>query len=424
MCKIALKNNNKKPSYEIQDIFNKYSDEYKLNHKLTSIQKKAITDICNCRTLKLGFNARECSDCKNIEFSYNSCRNRNCPKCQGQKRFQWVQDRLKTTLAVPYYHTVFTVPNQLFDIAIFNQKIFYDLLFKCSSDTLKQFAQDLKWWDFKEKLGQTCDSMSQGKPSASKPNIKLSFFGILHTWGQTLVYHPHIHFIVAGAGIIKNEIVEPKYNSKFLFPVKAMSKVFRGKLIQGIKKAYYLNKLELDDRFSDSRFFESFIDNIVNRKWVVYSKSQFQSSVKIVEYMSRYTHRTAVSNSRIISIDNNIIRFKYKDYKDNSKQKIMKLSADEFIKRFLYHIPPKRYFRIRYYGKIQKLSTIKNKKIIINNTIEDNEKLPNINKPKCKKCQCTKSEVIVVVNGINKVVQGLMTPNILDLKKEIISLQK
>jgi len=416
---------NKKPYYEIQDIFNLYADDYIKNNKITTEQKRAITSIVNCRTSALGYNARQCSDCKNIEFSYNSCRNRNCPKCQGQKRFQWIKDRMKTTLDFPYYHTVFTVPNQLFDIAIFNQKIFYNLLFKCASDTLKQFAQELKWWDLK----------NTDYNDDNKPDIKLSFFGILHTWGQTLVYHPHIHFIVAGAGIINDEIIEPKYNSKFLFPVKAMSKVFRGKLIQGIKKAYYKNELQLDNRFYNVGFFENFIDNIVNRKWVVYSKSQFQSSAKIVEYMSRYTHRTAISNSRIISIsqtthrdstslhDNNIIRFKYKDYKDNSKQKIMKLTANEFIKRFLYHIPPKRYYKIRYYGVSQKLSTIKNKKVIIQNhtkeNIQEQNSLIKPTKPKCKKCQCTISEVIVVVNGDNKIVQGLMTPTILNLKKEI-----
>ena len=394
-----------KPYYEMQDIFNLYANEYKLNHKLTSEQKRAITDISNCRTSKLGYNAKQCSNCKDIEFSYNSCRNRNCPKCQGQKRFQWIQERLKRTLDVPYYHTVFTVPNQLFDIAIYNQKIFYNLLFKCSSDTLKQFAQNTKYWDM---------SHIQYDQN-SKQNIKLSFFGILHTWGQTLVYHPHIHFICAGAGLINDEIIEPKYNSKFLFPVKAMSKVFRGKLIQSIKKVYYSNSLQLDKRFDDTRFFESFIDNIVNRKWVVYSKSQFKSSTKIVEYMSRYTHRTAIANSRILSIDNNIIRFKYKDYKDNHKNKTMKLKASEFIKRFLYHIPPKRYYRIRYYGVIQKLSTIKNKKIII----KDNKTSQNQNKLKCKKCKCETSEIVVVVNGVNKVVQGVMTPNILDIKQKV-----
>ena len=409
MCKIT-KDPDTKLSYELQDIFNLYADDYIKNHKLTSIQKRAITDIRNCRTSTLGYNIKECCKCGNLEFSYNSCRNRNCPKCQGLKRFQWIEDRLKTTINVPYYHTVFTVPNQLFSIAIYNQKIFYDLLFKSASDTLKLFAKDSKWWNMQE-IEYDEDN---------KPKIDLAFFGILHTWGQTLVYHPHIHFIVAGAGIIGNDkIVEPKYNSKFLFPVKAMSKVFRGKLIEGIKKAYYANKLKLDKEFCNKKYFESFIDNVVKRKWVVYNKSQFSTSQKIVEYMSRYTHRTAISNSRIISIQNNTVRFKYKDYKDNNKIKIMKLTSDEFIKRFLYHILPQRYYRIRYYGAVQRLSCINHEKIV---TIKNNENPINPDKPskpKCKKCQSTKSETILVINANKKVVQGFMTPKILALKKEI-----
>jgi len=251
-------------------------------------------------------------------------------------------------------------------------------LFKCASDTLKQFAKELKWWDI--------DTSKYNENNI--PDINLSFFGVLHTWGQSLVYHPHIHFIVASAGIINNDtIVDSKYKSKFLFPVKAMSKVFRGKLIQGIKKAYYKYELYLNNDMKNSLQFENFI--------------------------------TAISNSRIISINNNIIRFKYKDYKDSSKEKIMKLSANEFIKRFLYHIPPKRYFRIRYYGKIQKLSAIDNKKIIIQSQEKINNKQNNKDKPQCKKCKNTKSETILVVDKYNKVVQGIMTPTILNLKKKI-----
>ncbi len=407
MCKIAEKPNFK-PNYELKDIFKLYADDYIKNNSLTPVQKKAITDISTCRTSALGYNARECCDCKNIEFSYNSCRNRNCPKCQGQKRFKWIEDRLKTTIDVPYYHTVFTVPNQLFNIAIYNQRIFYDLLFKSASDTLKLFAKNSKYWNMQD----------IEYSDANIPKIDLAFFGILHTWGQTLVYHPHIHFIVAGAGIIGQRIVEPKYNSKFLFPVKAMSKVFRGKLIEGIKKAYYSHELELNGSFTDSKYFESFIDNVVERKWVVYSKSQFKSSHMIVEYMSRYTHRSAISNSRIISIQNNTITFRYKDYKDDSKIKTMKLETDEFIKRFLYHIPPRRYYRIRYYGAIQRLSKIKNNKIITTEIKDDQTNPDKPTKPKCKKCQSNNSQTLVVVNGNQKVVQGLMTPKILALKKE------
>jgi len=237
--------------------------------------------------------------------------------------------------------------------------------------------------------------------------------GILHSWGQTLVYHPHIHFVVAGGGIMGNTMLKPKYNSKFLFPVKAMSKVFRGIFIDRLKKAYYGGKLSLNKEFENSKFFENYIDNLVSRKWVIYMKSQFKSCTKIVEYMARYTHKSAIANSRIISIDNNTIRFKYKDYKDDSKTKIMKLSSDEFIKRFLYHIPPKRFFRIRYYGAIQRVAKIEGIK-----TIEIKPQHKKV-KPKCKKCKCEDIQIVVVIDRYKRVVQGLMTQAILTQKEEI-----
>jgi len=404
MCKIQEPSNQKKdyrPKYELQDIFKLYGDDYTTRHKLNAMQLKAIRDISECRTSAMGYNASECSDCKNIEFAYNSCRNRNCPKCQGDKRYDWIEKRLKTTLDVSYYHTVFTLPNQLFEIAIYNQKIFYDILFKSSSDTLKQFAQNLKWWDVDE---ATLESV--------KPKVDLAFFGILHSWGQTLVYHPHIHFVVAGGGIVGDKLLQPKYNSKFLFPVKAMSRVFRGIFVKRLKQAYYDGSLEVHDELKDTRLFESYIDNLVSRKWVIYMKSQFKSSAKIVEYMARYTHKSAIANSRIISIDNNTIRFKYKDYKDSSKSKIMKLSSDEFIKRFLYHIPPKRFFRIRYYGVIQKLKKLTNIKII---EIKPQQAK---HKPKCKKCKCEDIKTVVVVDRYVRVVLGVMTPTIQTKREE------
>lgn len=405
MCKIqelSDENRSYKPKYEMQDIFRLYGDDYIARHKLNSMQLKAIRDISMCRTSAMGYNASECGNCKNIKFAYNSCRNRNCPKCQGDKRYDWIEKRLQTTLDTPYYHTVFTVPNQLFEIGIYNQKIFYEILFKSSADTLKQFAQNLKWWDVDETtLGD------------EKPKIDLAFFGILHSWGQTLVYHPHIHFVVAGGAIIKNSLVQPKYKSKFLFPVKAMSKVFRGIFISQLKRAYYDGRLEVHEELKDSRLFENYIDNLVSRKWVIYMKSQFKSSQKIVEYMARYTHKSAIANSRIISIDNNTIRFRYKDYKDSSKTKVMKLSSDEFIRRFLYHIPPKRFFRIRYYGVIQKLKKLDNIK-----TLEIQPQQKQL-KPKCKKCKCSDVQTVVVIDKYERVVLGLMTPSIVKQREEI-----
>ena len=207
-------------------------------------------------------------------------------------------------------------------------------------------------------------------------------------------------------------LLKPKYNSKFLFPVKAMSKVFRGIFIAKVKKAYYDGNLEVHNELKNPNYFENYIDNLVSRKWVIYMKSQFKTSTKIVEYMARYTHKSAIANSRIISIDNNTIRFRYKDYKDNSKNKIMKLSSDEFIKRFLYHIPPKRFFRIRYYGAIQRLKRLNNIKTIEIKPQHIKEK------PKCKKCKCKDIQTVVVVDRYKKVVQGLMTPDILSQKKE------
>lgn len=405
MCKIqelSDENRSYKPKYEMQDIFRLYGDDYIARHKLNSMQLKAIRDISMCRTSAMGYNASECGNCKNIKFAYNSCRNRNCPKCQGDKRYDWIEKRLQTTLDTPYYHTVFTVPNQLFEIGIYKQKIFYEILFKSSADTLKQFAQNLKWWDVDETtLGD------------EKPKIDLAFFGILHSWGQTLVYHPHIHFVVAGGAIIKNSLVQPKYKSKFLFPVKAMSKVFRGIFISQLKRAYYDGRLEVHEELKDSRLFENYIDNLVSRKWVIYMKSQFKSSQKIVEYMARYTHKSAIANSRIISIDNNTIRFRYKDYKDSSKTKVMKLSSDEFIRRFLYHIPPKRFFRIRYYGVIQKLKKLDNIK-----TLEIQPQQKQL-KPKCKKCKCSDVQTVVVIDKYERVVLGLMTPSIVKQREEI-----
>jgi len=386
----------------------RYSTEI-LDHYTMAL--KAIRDISTCRTSAMGYNASECNDCKNMEFApqghffqgtYNSCRNRNCPKCQGDKRYDWIEKRLKTTLDTPYYHTVFTVTNQLFEIAIYNQALFYEILFKSSADTLKLFGNNMKWWDIDESLHKD-----------KKPKIDLAFFGILHSWGQTLVYHPHIHFVVAGGGIAGDTMLQPKYKSKFLFPVKAMCRVFRGIFIKRVKKAYYDGRLEVHDELKDTRLFENYIDNLVSRKWAIYMKSQFRSCSKIVEYMARYTHKSAIANSRIVSIDNNTIRFKYKDYKDNAKTKIMKLSSDEFIKRFLYHIPPKRFFRIRYYGAIQRVAKTQGIK-----TIEIKPWRKKV-KPTCRKCKREDIQTVVVVDKYKKVVQGLITPKILTQKKEI-----
>ena len=321
-----------KTGHELADIFRLYGEAYRLSHKLTSEQLKAMHDIEFCRTMVFGHHVDKCDKCGHLEKGFNSCRNRNCPKCQSSVQMQWVQDRLDNLLPVPYYHVVFTLPNQVFPIAIYNQKLVYDLLFASVAATLKTFGRDEKW------LG-----------------ADIGFTAVLHTWGQTLVHHPHIHIIIPAGGLnADGEWIAAEYGERFLFPKDALADVFQGKFIAGLKKLYYDGELELPgslaERFADVDEFEGWIDTLVTHRWVAHIESPMIGPEAVVRYLGRYTHRTAIGNSRILSIDNGQISFKYKDYADDNKQKVMTLSADDFITRFLYHIPPKGYHRIRHFG--------------------------------------------------------------------------
>ena len=321
------------PKNEVADIFNLYGEEYRQNHKLSTEQLKAIYAICHCRTAEYGFHADVCDNCGHIEKAYNSCRNRHCPKCQGIAKRKWVEARIDELLPVAHHHATFTLPNQISVLSLHNQKLIYDLLFNSASQTLLVFGDDPKW------LG-----------------AKTGFYGILHTWGQTLWPHVHLHFIVPAGGLTDDgKWIEPKYKGTFLFPVKALSKVFRGKFIEGLKEAYYAGELVLPDNLNikDDDEFEQWIDLLVSKNWVVNSKPPFSGPEEVVRYIGRYTHRIAISNHRIISIADGQICFSCKDNKEKDKSKIWKemtLPADQFIKRFLWHVLPKRYHRIRHYG--------------------------------------------------------------------------
>ncbi len=338
---------NTRPKHEVADVFRQYLPYYLRNHSLSLQQFKVAKAIMACRTSALGGHIRECNngDCDHEDQSYNSCGDRHCPKCQGTARTKWLKKRLRELLPAHYYHVVFTIPHLLNTLVLYNKTLFYDILFAASSQTLKELSSNPVY------LG-----------------AKMGFLGILHTWGQTLVGHPHIHYIVPGGGVAvdndgNEQWIELPKKDKFLFPRKVMADVFRGKFIELLKKAYYSGQLTLPDtqaELNDARLFEMFIDQVVNRRWNVFAKQPFSGPAEVLLYIGRYTHRAAISNHRVLSIDNGKVTFEYKDYKDEAKLKTMTLPAQEFIRRFLLHILPKGYHKIHMYGFLANSCRAKN----------------------------------------------------------------
>jgi hypothetical protein len=321
-----------RPRFEVADIFRRYGAAYRAKHKLSVQQHKVMRAIEVCRTAVLGGHIDKCDTCDYTDESYNSCRNRHCPKCQGAVRQQWVRARLEELLPIPYYHVGITLPHLLNNLALCNKAVIYDLFFKAGSFTLLTFGRDPRH------LG-----------------AELGFIGILHTWGQQLEYHVHLHFIVTGGGLSLERACWKAlpFREKFLFPVKAMSKVMRGKFITMLRAAYQQGKLQFPGALAELAnpvAFEHFLHDVAMQEWVIYSKKPFAGPEKVLEYMGRYTNRVAISNHRLQAIDNGKITLSYKDYRDDAKTKTMTLSAEEFIRRFLLHVVPKGFKKIRHGG--------------------------------------------------------------------------
>ena len=323
-----------RPKVELADIFRKHGRDYCESRKLTKEQHNAVYAISNCRTAAYGFHADVCDTCGHTSTEHNSCRNRNCPKCQGVSKRIWVGARLSELLPIDYHHATFTVPAAISALSLFNRKLLYDLLFDAASKTLLCFGHDPRW------LG-----------------AEIGFYGILHTWSQTLWTHVHLHFIVTAGGLTDDgEWIEPKHGGKFLFPTAALAKVFRGKFVEGLKKAYYAGELVIPEdkkELERPHMFEAWVDSLVSKKWVVNSKPPFSGPEEVVRYIGRYTHRTAISNSRIVTVDDGTVTFSYKDNKERDKSKIWKemtLPVEEFMTRFLSHVLPKGFHRIRHFG--------------------------------------------------------------------------
>lgn len=325
-----LPSQNQRPRMELADILKRYLPDYMKSHKLSLWQRKVLFDIQVCRTAACGGHIEACDHCNYRQPAYNSCHNRHCPKCQGIARRRWVSARLNEILPVPYFHVVFTLPHRMNRLALYNKQLIYQLFYRAAAYTLLKFGRDPKY------LGG-----------------QIGLIGVLHTWGKGLSQHIHWHFIVPGCSLTPEGQVEQVSSSgNFLFPVKAMSKVVRARFIKLLRKAYHQQQLTIPDcqyALSYPAMFEHFLNELASDKWVTYAKRPFNGPEQVVKYIGRYTHRVALSNHNLLSIDDGKIRFVVKDYKNHTKQETI-LSADEFIRRFLLHVLPKRFRKIRYGG--------------------------------------------------------------------------
>jgi len=315
---------------EVADIFNEYGETYRKKYKLPLQHLKVMSAIEDCRTAKLGGHIEICDNCKHIKISYNSCRNRHCPKCQNLSKERWLDARMKDLMPIQYFHIVFTIPIELNALALQNKKLLYSILFKASSETLIELSRDCKH------LG-----------------AEIGFISLLHTWSQNLMDHPHIHCIVTGGGLSLDSSKWISCKEDFFIHVKVLSRVFRGKFLDYLKKSYYCSKLNFSGQIGtlgSRQEFKILIDKLYKKEWVVYSKPPFKSPEHVLKYLGNYTHRVAISNSRITDFKDDKVTFKWRDYKDNSKPKLMTIDALEFIRRFLFHVLPNGFVKIRHYG--------------------------------------------------------------------------
>lgn len=308
-----------RPGVELPEVIKRYGDDFIERFHPLGYHKGVLKSIVSCRTSQLGGHLDQCEDCGYIRVSYNSCRNRHCPKCQQVNKERWIMAREADLLPVGYFHVVFTLPDTLNSLCHKYPKALYDLLFRSVRDTLFAFSADPRH------LG-----------------AETGFIAVLHTWGQALTLHPHLHCIIPAGGItVMGNWKQARGNGNFLFPVKAISQVFRAKFRDGLKqiaaKCGFEVPLELQNRMKKST-------------WVVYAKAPFAGPEQVIEYLGRYTHRVAISNHRLVSIEDGKVTFKYKDYRDGNKQKLMTLDATEFLRRFCLHILPQRFVKIRHYG--------------------------------------------------------------------------
>jgi hypothetical protein len=322
-----------RPPLEVADIVRQAGKDFieKSRHWLTWQHVRVLRAIQNCRTAALGGHKDRCAQCGHHAISFNSCRNRHCPKCQTNARDQWLAARASEVLPVPYFHVVFTVPQELAAIGLQNKSVFYELLLRISAETMLEVAAN------PDHLG-----------------AQIGFLSVLHTWGQNLLHHPHVHCVVPAGGLSEDHSQWKRTSSpRFLLNVEVLSRVFRGKFKDAIKRAFRQQQLSFYGQLShlaDPKHFARLIQSLYRKKWVVYAKPPFGGPEHVLHYLARYTHRIAISNHRLLSFDGQNVTFRWRDYAHHNKKRKMTVTADEFLRRFLLHVLPPGFVRIRHYG--------------------------------------------------------------------------
>src|SRR5882762_3283389 len=321
-----------RPKLEVGDVFRCYGDAYRQQHagSLSRAQLRVMSAIERCRTAALGGHVEKCDQCEYQRIAYNSCRDRHCPKCQSLARAQWIEDRQAELLDTEYFHVVFTMPKEIAAIAYQNKEVVYNILFRATSETLRTIGADPKH------LG-----------------AEIGFFAVLHSWGQNLMFHPHLHCVVPGGGLSPDGTRWIPCRPGFFLPVRVLSRLFRRLFLELLEKASDDRQLQFFSALKElqnRQVFLRYLAPLRKAEWVVYAKAPFAGPQQVFDYVGRYTHRVAISNHRLLDIEAGQVRFQWKDYRHQGQQKTMTLSAEEFIRRFLLHALPDGFQRIRYYG--------------------------------------------------------------------------
>ena len=322
----------KRLTLEVAHVLRRYGEAYRTEHEasLSWAQRRVMHAIETCRTAALGGHREQCDTCEHQRIAYNSCRNRHCPKCQSLARAEWIEHRQAELLDCQYFHVVFTLPEEIAAIAYQNKAVVYHLLFQATAETLRTIAADPKH------LG-----------------ADIGFFAVLHTWGQNLLHHPHLHCVVPGGGLSPDRQRWIPCRRDFFLSVKVLSRFFRRCFLEALEHAFNAGELHFFSALAalqDRARFQQYLAPVRKKAWVVYAKPPFAGPEQVLDYVGRYTHRVAISNNRLVDIEDDQVRFRWKDYTADDQQKIMTLTAAEFIRRFLLHTLPSGLQRIRYYG--------------------------------------------------------------------------